>query len=164
MPLENLQHLFLVAKHDKPSPEATQYARENAISAIGKICRFLGPFEQFDLQSVLSEWVQLLPILKDSEEAAPTYSYLMELIEARHPCVFPPNVDPVQSQVRVSGILVQALASPDFLEQSSDKELAGKMAHQVKGLLGGLDENSRNSLWTSLTPDQKSHLHTKGYF
>lgn len=55
-------------------------ATENAISALGKICRFKAPVVA-DFNAVLNLWFQSLPIVVDDEEAPHVYNYLFELIE-----------------------------------------------------------------------------------
>ncbi|KAL7677034.1 hypothetical protein ACOME3_003283 [Neoechinorhynchus agilis] len=57
-------------------------ATENAVSAIGKILLAdLAP----NRSSLLSEWIQYLPIWADSEECEHVYSFLCELIDRRDP-------------------------------------------------------------------------------
>ena len=68
-----------------PGARSDEYivATENAVSAVGKICRYVGSTGAFDnhLDQALVHWIEQLPILQDEEEAEPTYEYLLELIE-----------------------------------------------------------------------------------
>jgi importin-5 len=74
---------LLAAVIMSPEARSEEYvvATENAISAVGKICRYVGSTGAFDLEQALGHWVQQLPVLHDEEEAEPTYEYLLELIE-----------------------------------------------------------------------------------
>ena len=57
-------------------------ATENAVAAVGKICRYLGGSAPgFDVAGALSHWVDALPIVNDQEEAEPVYQYLLSLLE-----------------------------------------------------------------------------------
>ena len=61
------------------------HARENAIAAVTKICKYVKngvPYE-----SVLPLWLSWLPVVKDKVEAQYTYGYLCDLIQ-RFVCVW----------------------------------------------------------------------------
>ena len=60
-------------------------ATENAVSAVGKICHFVGDAAAsaagFGIDQMLAHWVDALPILYDGDEATHTYTYLLSLLE-----------------------------------------------------------------------------------
>ena len=60
--------------------EENVYATENAISAITKILKFNS--SKFDVNAVIPAWFASLPIRYDEEEAALTYTYLLDLLES----------------------------------------------------------------------------------
>lgn len=74
-----LEKLFAVINHVDSRKEENAVATENAVSAIGKICHFMG--ERFDVAPILSAWLTVLPIVIDDQEAPHTYGYLLELLE-----------------------------------------------------------------------------------
>ena len=78
--LESLDNLFKLIHSTPLDSEEGIYAKENGISAIGKICHFVSG--AFDTNRVLEEWLKTLPIVKDDEESTHTYTYLMDLIQA----------------------------------------------------------------------------------
>ena len=63
-------------------------ATENAVSAIGKICHFMG--DKFEVNPFIRAWFDALPIVLDEQEAPHTYGYLLELLER---CVGVPYAD-----------------------------------------------------------------------
>lgn len=59
------------------------YATENACAAIAKVCKFnAGKIEGEGAQSVVSHWLDTLPIVNDEEAAPFAYSFLAELVES----------------------------------------------------------------------------------
>ncbi|KAJ5067672.1 karyopherin (importin) beta 3 [Anaeramoeba ignava] len=60
-----------------------EFATENAISAIAKICKFQST--NVDLNRSLPLWLSYLPVLIDKEESIVTYSLLCSFIEENNP-------------------------------------------------------------------------------
>ena len=56
----------------------TIHAKDNAISAVAKICRHI---DGIALETVLPLWLSWLPVVEDKEEASHVYTYLCDLIE-----------------------------------------------------------------------------------
>lgn len=163
---DSLQNLFKLIVETTVRDDTTQYARENAVSAIGKICHFIGPSGRIDTSRIIVEWVNYLPILKDVEEAEHTYDYLMELIHSRHDALFA-STNKEEMTIKLASILVEALATPDFLEGISENKsvsLTRKMADCIKTLLCGIEERHRNALWSELATEKREHLASRGYF
>ncbi|CAG8588523.1 5786_t:CDS:10, partial [Dentiscutata erythropus] len=86
---EALSNLFQVINSDGSRREENIYATENAISAITKILKFNN--SKVDVNAVLPAWFASLPIIYDEEEAALTYTYLLDLLEAQHPLILGNN-------------------------------------------------------------------------
>ncbi|KAF9978604.1 hypothetical protein BGZ73_001520 [Actinomortierella ambigua] len=124
------------------------YGTENAISAVGKICRYNA--SKFDVNTVLPSWVQALPLLNDEEEAAPTYSYLLDLMEAQTPAVLGLNNI---NMPHLTTVMVEALVAGVVPEQ-----LAQRMAQTLKAALASLDATTTTTIWNSITPEKKKIL------
>ncbi|KAJ1658463.1 importin subunit beta-3 [Dispira simplex] len=74
----------LINAHDSKELKNV-FVRDNAISALGKICRFNA--SQVDMANVLPFWYSVLPVTNDEEECPPMFEYLLELLEQCHPVV-----------------------------------------------------------------------------
>lgn len=154
----SLQNLF--ASVSAPVPEDSNeglFARENALSAIGKICHFASASGAFDLNSVLGQWISALPLVKDEEEAAHTYGYLLDLLDAQHPVA-------ISMQSHITFVLTEALAAQDLLQGAPQKELAGRVVARLRGLLSSMSEADRGALWNGLSADKRQTLQSRGYF
>lgn len=72
--------LFTLINQPDARSEDNLLATENAVSAVGKICHFNS--SQFDVNQVLTAWVEALPIVEDEEEMnGHTYVFLCDLID-----------------------------------------------------------------------------------
>lgn len=141
-----LNPLFAIINDPKSRDIENVYVTENAISAVSKICRFNSG--KFEVDPVLSAWVAALPITNDEEEAPVTYTYLMDLVDAGHPSIVGANNLP-----HIVKIYVEVL-SADVLKG----ELADRMANGLKAIVSGLDDATRNQLWSSIEPEKASKL------
>jgi hypothetical protein len=141
-----LNPLFAIINDAKSRDIENVYVTENAISAVSKICRFNSG--KFEVDPVLSAWVAALPITNDEEEAPTTYTYLMDLVDAGHPSIVGANNLP-----HIVKIYVEVL-SADVLKG----ELADRMANGLKAIVSGLDDATRNQLWSSIEPEKASKL------
>jgi hypothetical protein len=78
--------LFQVTQVPNARDEDNVYATENASAAIAKILHFnagtLG-----DIQPIIAQWIDTLPVVNDEEAAPYAYAYLTELISQQHPAV-----------------------------------------------------------------------------
>ncbi|KAJ1548515.1 hypothetical protein HK405_002894 [Cladochytrium tenue] len=72
---------------------ANTMATENAVSAVGKICHFVGADAAvaaaagLDVAQALPHWIDALPILYDNEESEHAYGFLLSLLEANNATV-----------------------------------------------------------------------------
>lgn len=148
-----LEPLFNIINAPNARQDEVVFVTENAISAVAKICKFNGA--KIAVEPVLSAWFAALPIVNDDQEAPIVYSYLLELLDARHPSILGPNNSQVPHLVKV---LTEALAA-DILDQ----ELTGRVVNSLKMVLGGMDEQSRTQLWNAISPETRSILQEKGY-
>jgi hypothetical protein len=145
-----LEPLFSSLEAHKPidGDDSTIFARENIISAIGKICNFHS--NSFDVNLILRKWIELLPIVRDDEEAVSTYTYLLDLIEARHPTV---AIDPL----KVASVLMEVLVvSADLF--TNQEELIQRIVRVSSVLLSHFDTETRNKLWMTLDQGKQNKL------
>ena len=56
------------------------YATENACAAIAKILHY-NPTALPDVQPIIAQWIDTLPIVNDEEAAPYAYAYLAQLID-----------------------------------------------------------------------------------
>ncbi|KND04212.1 uncharacterized protein SPPG_01645 [Spizellomyces punctatus DAOM BR117] len=153
-----LPNLFAMINAPVARSEENILATENGISAIGKICHFLGQSGAFDLNQILSAWVDALPITEDSDEAPHTYAYLLELLQQNHPAVLGADNSKLP---KISLILAEALASPDLLSEQPD--LVSQVVGILRQLVANCGEDVRGQLWNSLSPEKRKVLVEKGY-
>ncbi|RKP02349.1 hypothetical protein CXG81DRAFT_10876 [Caulochytrium protostelioides] len=83
--VEALPQLFQLVQHADARAEAHALVTDNALAAIGKICRAFGASGRFNLPEVHAAWINALPILEDDEEAAGVCEYLLELVLSGQP-------------------------------------------------------------------------------
>lgn len=155
---QSLPHLFSIINSPDSRSEENIYVTENAISAVGKICRTFKDSGAFDSAQVLSMWIQTLPILEDESEATHVYSFLCELISAGHPSVVNQNE---QHLMNLVNIITQVLQRPVLLE--TNQELSTQLVSQFRQILSGCDATMRNNIWRSIGPETQGFLQAKGF-
>lgn len=109
-----IQNLINAIQAPEAREEEHIMATENAISALGKICRTFTSFNERD--AILGFWFNSLPIVNDSEEAIAMYSFLLELVEQQHASV-------MTSPVKLSHVLIQILSCYLLAENDNSKAL-----------------------------------------
>ncbi|OAV94165.1 hypothetical protein PTTG_04330 [Puccinia triticina 1-1 BBBD Race 1] len=85
--------------------EAAQVARENCVSALAKIIRNPEGLV-IDVDKILPQWIDALPIEIDVEEVEPSYGLLLELIARGHE-----SVDPTKNEIGRIEQVIQSLLS-----------------------------------------------------
>ncbi|RIB28214.1 armadillo-type protein [Gigaspora rosea] len=123
---EALNNLFQVINSDGSRREENIYATENAISAITKILKFNN--SKVDVNTVLPAWFASLPIIYDEEEAALTYTYLLDLLEAQHPLILGNNNENIP---RIARIFTEVLSAMILQEP-----VAMRMSNALKAIIG----------------------------
>jgi hypothetical protein len=126
-------------------------ATEICISALGKICRYNS--SQFNVNEVLPIWFNALPILEDVDEAEQTYEYLLELLEARNPIILTQNNLPKLVDILTEVVTAQILSV----------EMTTYMINTMKAIISQCDENAKQTLWNSLTPEKQKFLNDTGF-
>jgi hypothetical protein len=72
--------LFRATQIPDARNEDNVYATENACAAIAKILHFNSSAIQ-DVQTVITQWIDTLPVTNDEEAAPYAYAYLAQLID-----------------------------------------------------------------------------------
>ncbi|ESU14277.1 hypothetical protein FGSG_13254 [Fusarium graminearum PH-1] len=114
--------LFQVTQVPDARNEDNVYATENACAAIAKILHYNSSTVN-DVQNVITQWVETLPVINDEEAAPYAYAYLAELIEKQHPAV-------VNQVGKVFVFIAQALEAETLVGQT-----ANRVVQVTKGLL-----------------------------
>ncbi|KAL7751650.1 importin subunit beta-3 [Sorochytrium milnesiophthora] len=144
-----IPNLFRAVQGPDARSEDNVMATENAIAAIGKICRYNAT--KLDVNQVLPAWVALLPVVHDDEEAPEVYSFLMELIRSHHPaCANPSQWLPILADALLAGLL--------------DTEKSAQVVQLLRDFLSGLGEKERAQLLSVLGADRQRSLQEQGYF
>ncbi|KAM7221543.1 Armadillo-type fold [Rhypophila decipiens] len=77
-----IEFLFNVIQFPEPRSEENVYATENACAAIAKILHYNATaVPQPQVDAVIGQWVDTLPVTNDEEAAPYAYAYLAELME-----------------------------------------------------------------------------------
>ena len=96
----------------------------------------------------------MLPIVKDDEEAVPTYTYLLDLVESQHPSI-------IAAPIKISSILMEVLVVSADLFTNQD-ELIKRIVRVSSAILSNLDSETRTRLWMTLDQGKQNKL--KQYF
>ena len=76
----NVINLPIDKKLKKTDKENLKFARDNAISALGKIIKYHGQEFPNELNSLLDLWVNSMPIKQDKEEAKINNNFLLDIL------------------------------------------------------------------------------------
>ncbi|RSL65738.1 hypothetical protein CEP53_003574 [Fusarium sp. AF-6] len=114
--------LFQVTQVVDARNEDNVYATENACAAIAKILHY-NASTVGDVQNVITQWVETLPVTNDEEAAPYAYAYLAELIDQQHPAV-------MNQAGKIFVFIAQALEAETLVGQT-----ANRVAVATKALL-----------------------------
>ncbi|XP_011405014.2 PREDICTED: importin-5 [Amphimedon queenslandica] len=94
----------------------TIHAKDNAISAVAKICRHI---DGIALDTVLPLWLSWLPVVEDKEEASHVYTYLCDLIERNNASILGANNENVPKILGIIGDVIseEVLTNNDLVLQ-----------------------------------------------
>jgi hypothetical protein len=150
-----LEPLFAICNAVDSRSEENCMATENAISSIGKIIRVYKDSGAFPTETVISHWIQTLPITEDAEEANDVYSLFLDLIESRHP-----SVANASSLPQLISIATKALSTRGLFDDASESQQ--KMAQCVQSLMASCDLGAKQNLVQILDDSQKQYLISVG--
>jgi len=139
-----LPNLFAIAQHPEARSEDNQFASENAISAIGKICQFAGSGMEAEMDNVLSAWINLLPITGDEEEAPFVYMYVLRLFKS--------GWTGHNMSSRMISVLAKAICC-DVLEESKNEKTA--IVEALREILNTCSAELKGEVWSSLDAGER---------
>ena len=148
-----LEPLFrCIARSDAREEEAV-YATENACSAIAKIIHF-NASNIPNIESVISSWLDTLPIIHDEEEGPHAYNILMDLV-ARY-VVFEVFSNRSGSPAVTSQVpkVFNAVAAAIEYGSIEGKTLA-RVVEVTKKLLATLPAGEAQRLFTAMSPERQ---------
>lgn len=139
----------LIEKPDAFSEENGS-ATDNAVSALGKLCKVSEPIAA----QALPRWLQTLPLKSDKEEARTVHRQLVEFCEASNPHLLGASTERLPDIIIVFG---QVLGT-DLLEE----EVAGRIGNLLKQVRSGLPHVLQglpsNPGFVNLSAEQKAEL------
>lgn len=109
-----LQTMYAVVTSPGSREGDNKEATDNAIDAIGRMCRHQGA--GMDLSQVLPAWVSWLPLRDDEDCAAEAHGFLAELIEGGNPALAPLMGDALRAvaAIRSGGEKNNTMGSPEL--------------------------------------------------
>ncbi|KAM0427764.1 hypothetical protein ACHAPT_007220 [Fusarium lateritium] len=116
----SVPYLFQVTQVADARNEDNVYATENACAALAKILHY-NASTVGDVQNVITQWVETLPVTNDEEAAPYAYAYLAELIDQRHPVV-------MNQAGKVFVFIAQALEAETLVGQTASRVAAATKA------------------------------------
>ncbi|EFP77421.2 uncharacterized protein PGTG_03377 [Puccinia graminis f. sp. tritici CRL 75-36-700-3] len=133
--------------------EAAQVARENCVSALAKIVRNPEGLV-IEVDKILPQWIDALPIEIDVEEVEPSYGLLLELIARGHE-----SVDPTKNEICRIEQVIQSLLSA-IMNDSITFECRNSLSVALRAYLSQLPPQiielknngqlPQDSVWTRL--------------
>jgi importin-5 len=129
------------------------YATENACAAIAKIIHFNASAIP-NIESVISSWLDTLPIVNDEEEAPHAYNILMDLVERYGHVTIPligRGVPAVTSQT--SKVFNAVAAAIEF--GSIEGKTLDRAVRDTKKLLAALPAGQAQQLFTAMSPERQ---------
>lgn len=108
--------LFQVTQVADARNEDNVYATENACAAIAKILHYNATTVS-DAQTLITQWVETMPVTNDEEAAPYAYAYLTELINQRHPAV-------INQPGKIFVFVAQALEAEALQGQTASRVVA----------------------------------------
>ncbi|KAK3690008.1 armadillo-type protein [Podospora appendiculata] len=124
-----LELLFGAVRVPDARSEENVYATENACAAVAKIMHYnASAIPQID--QVITQWIDTLPVVNDEEAAPYAYAYLTELIQKRHPAV-------MSQAAKIFNFVGQALEADAITSVTATRVVvATKMLLETAGLNG----------------------------
>jgi len=145
----SLPYLFQVTQFPDARNEDNVYATENACAAIAKILQF-NAGSVGDVQAIIPQWIETLPVINDEEAAPYAYGYLTTLMATPHPAV-------ASQASKIFMFVAQALESEALQGQT-----ATRVAAATKELLQKANVDPTPQLEQQFGPEAQQVI--KGYF
>ena len=131
-------------KLNKTEKENIKFARDNAVSALGKIIKYHGHEFPNELDNLLDFWVNSLPITKDKEEGKINNEFLLDILTKE------PNKVLGPSNKNLGQIII--ILAKGYNTDSSDTEMDKK----IKSFADGVKNNAEyNNILNDIVKNQK---------
>ncbi|XP_059281070.1 uncharacterized protein LOC132034724 [Lycium ferocissimum] len=147
---EALSRINIVIMHKRAREPENEFAYDNAVSALGKICQFHG--ESIDSAQVIPAWLNCLPIKADLQEAIFVHELLCSMVERLDRELLGPNY---QNLPKVVSVFSEVLCSEKDL---ATKETANRMINVLRHLQQTLPPDTMESTWSYLLPREEMEL------
>jgi hypothetical protein len=121
-------------KLSKTEKENIKFARDNAVSALGKIIKYHGQEFPSELDNLLDFWVNSLPITKDKEEGKINNEFLLDIL------VKEPNKVLGPSNKNLGQIII--ILAKGYNTDSSDTEMDKKIQSFADGIKNNAEYNN----------------------
>jgi len=125
-------------------------ATENAVSALGKLCRRTDSIAA----ACLPRWLGMLPLKEDKQEAREVHKTLVELVSASNAHLLGEN------HVRLPDVIVVfgKVLGTDLVESASETQITALLKQVHAGLPQVLQALPSHPGFAALTPEQRSNL------
>ena len=131
-------------KLNKTEKENIKFARDNAVSALGKIIKYHGHEFPSELNNLLDFWVNSLPITKDKEEGKINNEFLLDILMKE------PNKVLGPSNKNLGQIII--ILAKGYNTDSSNTE----MDKNIKSFADGIKNNPEyNNIFNEVVKNQK---------
>ncbi|XP_060195697.1 uncharacterized protein LOC132624936 isoform X2 [Lycium barbarum] len=148
---EALSRINIVIIHLRAREPENEFAYDNAVSALGKICQFHG--ETIDSAQVIPAWLNCLPIKADLQEAIFVHELLCSMVERSDRELLGPNY---QNLPKVVLVFSEVLCSAKDL---ATEETANRMINVLRHLQQtALPPDIMESAWSYLLPREEMEL------
>ncbi|PWZ56778.1 Importin-5 [Zea mays] len=147
---EALSRLYNVIKHPNALDLDNAMAYDNAVSALGKICRFHRDI--IDVSQVIPAWLSCLPIKNDLIEAKLVHEQLCVMLEQSERELLGHNN---QYLPKIVSVFAEILCAGKDL---ATEQTASRMVNLLRQLQATLPPSVLASTWSSLQPQQQLAL------
>lgn len=147
---EALSRLNAIIRHPNACHPENVMVYDNAVSALGKICRFHR--ESIDSSQVIPAWLNCLPIRGDLIEAKVVHDQLCSMVERSDTELLGPNN---QNLPKIILVFAEVICAGKDL---ATEQTASRMVSLLRQLQQTLPPATLASTWSSLQPQQQLTL------
>lgn len=144
-----------IAASDARSEENIN-ATENAVSTLGKLCKYVGTAAQLDTARLLTTWLANLPLSEDEMEAEASYSLLCDFVGEGHPHIMGANGANVPRIVNVMATALIGVEGGDGSETVS-RDTCLKIASLLPTMQAG-HRAAMGKAWSGLSAAQQQAI------
>ena len=143
---------LLLAVVERPDAFAVENgtASDNAVSALGKLCRRSAEVAA----PCLPRWFATLPLLNDREEAASVHRMLVELVEQSNTSLLGASMERLPDVIIIFGKLLNS----EFVDEELNPRMIALLKQVHQGLPHVLQGLPTHPKFNQLTDEEKGHL------